>query len=269
MKPDYHPTPGQMLGDELVRRREAEDRYSLRAFADDLGLSPAFLSRVISEQRELSLGKATSLIKRINWSADKKHLFLLLVRRQECQDPQEWETIDREISIWVGRHPQFHPLRLDAMALTARWYHYAIFELVSLPHFNPDPKWLGKRLGILPLEASLALERLKRVGMLKSANNCWQQAAPNFDTGDVPSQMIREYHQQMLRLAAQAVMQQSPEERYLKTVTLAIDPSRLPEANRRIAAFQQELTAFLNCGDLQAVYQFSMQLFRLDRLEEV
>lgn len=64
---------------QLARRREVNPRYSLRAFAKKVGLSPSKLSEVLSKKRCLSLTRATDVAGRLGLSGKERQAFLLSV----------------------------------------------------------------------------------------------------------------------------------------------------------------------------------------------
>src|SRR5580704_5383113 len=79
------------LKEEKARRTERNPSYSLRAFARSIELSPGFLNLLLQKKRSLSFERAQEIAKKINWSIEKNHAFLELVKtqalRQEKLEP--------------------------------------------------------------------------------------------------------------------------------------------------------------------------------------
>jgi hypothetical protein len=66
-------------------------------------------------------------------------------------------------------------------------------------------------------------------------------------------------------MAEAAIEKQTTAERDFSGCTIAIDPAKLPQARELIRNFQKELMELVKDGEKTAVYQMSMQLFRLDQ----
>lgn len=53
---------------EYVRRRNGNSRYSERAFAQAIGLSPGFMNLLFKGKKQLSLARAADIAHRLNWT---------------------------------------------------------------------------------------------------------------------------------------------------------------------------------------------------------
>lgn len=69
----------QMLGSELERRQSRNPRYSLRAFARDIGLHASDLSKILRGKKPIPLSTAVSVVPRMNWTPDRQQDFLVAV----------------------------------------------------------------------------------------------------------------------------------------------------------------------------------------------
>jgi hypothetical protein len=75
MKHLMRPYYVQVLSRELAKRKNKNSRYSMRAFANALGLDPSALSRILSLKQELSLQCCIKICQRLHFSEDDKRLF--------------------------------------------------------------------------------------------------------------------------------------------------------------------------------------------------
>ena len=73
-----------ILKDELLRRIRQNPRYSLRAFARDLRLSPSRLSEVLSGKQGLSRQAAKAITERLGWRGSEAERFIDLVESQHA-----------------------------------------------------------------------------------------------------------------------------------------------------------------------------------------
>ena len=79
-EPRYHV---RTLNDVLERRKEKNNRYSLRAFAVHIGLHPSALSRILAGKQELSLLSAGDVINKLDLEREDKIRFALSVAAEK------------------------------------------------------------------------------------------------------------------------------------------------------------------------------------------
>lgn len=256
------PTCRDLLAEEWLRRQSSNPRYSLRAFARTLGLSPSFVSMVLSGKRRINASRVGPVATRLGWPKRQRRMFEL-TNAYELAPLAERPRILGEIDDLEGTS-DVSIVKADVFRAISIWYHAAICALVGVDDFDSDPVWIAKRLGILPLEADLAVSRLVRVGLLRWKDGKLEKASPLFSTGDVPSQAIRGFHSHILAKAAVALEQQPMADRDIAGITMAIDREKVAEAREKIIEFSRNLRQQLTRGSKNAVYQLSVAFFRLD-----
>lgn len=254
----------EFLRGELERRCAQNARYSLRAFARDLQLTPSRLSEVFNRRRGLTPSLAARVALRLALGDGDSRRFMLLVQKSDGRTEMLRAQARREISLDAESLPT--ALTLDAFRVIQDWYHYAILELTQVSGFRSDPAWIARRLRITPTEVRGALSRLSRLDLLESGRGgkLKRTNAVLTTPNEVVSDSIREFNRQVLSKALHALDSQPLEERDVSTYTMAVDPTRIPEAKKRIRAFRRELGRFLESGKSQRVYCLSVQLFGLD-----
>jgi uncharacterized protein (TIGR02147 family) len=241
---------GQILKIELEQRKKANAAYSLRAFARYLGVSPAALSQLISGKRGLSLKRLNSLLEKLGLTPEESSRALRKLKRRRAESSQV--TVLKE----------------DRFRLITDWYHYAILSLGDLPDCKADPRWIAQRLGIRASDANEALARLQRLGLIKIQNGRYKQLSGSIrTTTDVPSSSIRRYHKNILGLAQSRIDEVPVEKREFTSITMAISTKNLEKAKKLTREFKRELSDLLDEGELDEVYQLSIQLFPLSKEE--
>lgn len=255
-----------ILLDEYIYRCKKNQKYSRRAFARDLDLSPAFLSQVLNRKRELSENAAHVICDRLGWSTDRRKIFLLVVRQDKCENLREKMQIKSEIDKCQGHELNFEFVDLEYSRIISDWYHFAIIELTELDDFNSDHRWVAQKLGITPATAECAISRLLQFGFLEedSAGNI-KKTAEYFTTPNVKSKSIREGHKQSIQLALNSVDSQSSKEGDMSEILMATCPQKIEEAKTMIRNFRRELMTFLESGEKTQLYNANIQLFRLDK----
>lgn len=249
--------PGQaflsvdFLSNEFERRIKTNPRYSLRAFARDLKMSPGEVSELLNGKRQLTPKAITKISSSLGLSATETR-----------------ELVERATLVRAGLEdprPETRALELDLFNIVSDWYCFAILNLFDTSDFQCDPAWIGRRLGISSTEARLSLERLERVGLLKRGRGgkLCPDAGFVMSPSEVPSEAIRKYHRTMLAKATAALETQLIDERDITGMGMAIDPKNLPSLVRELRDFRDRLAAKYARGKRTEVYQLEMALFRI------
>lgn len=255
--------PVELLREELNARTLRNSSYSVRAFARDAGVSPAFCSQVLNRKRALSEDTAIQIASKLKWNTNKKKLFVLLARYESAKSAEARIELVSQINKLDHSYFKSRKIDLDVFKYLVDWHYFAILELSRTQGFRSDPSWIAQRLGVTSREVRGAIQLLVRLGFLRQENAQLIRVDENMNVGDIPSDWIRLHHSQAITRALAAVESQSFNERLLSTVTFAINPDRLPEANKLIQNFRREMMALLEQDPRQEVYQLSIQLFRL------
>ncbi len=252
-----------LLG-ELELRKRKNKSFSLRAFANHLQVSPAYLSQIFSHKRNLSEETGLQMAKKLRWPAQKRKLFCSLIKYQRAEGPDAKAEALSEVQDFSEL--DFIELQNDQFQLIAEWFHFAIVELTDTKGFQSDPRWIARRLGITPQQAEEAIDRLVRVGILDRKAEKLTKPKAHYRIGDVPSEAIRAFHNHNLKAAQTALARQNFQTRDFSGTTVAVDLERLPEIKELIRDFRKRLSNFCSQSPQpQAVYQLSVQFFRLDR----
>jgi uncharacterized protein (TIGR02147 family) len=264
LKDDRHDYRSQ-LQSELRRRQVVNPRFSMRAFARTLGLSPAFLSKLLRGQKGLSTRNALAIADRLGYSDDETARFCQLVQLSAIRDSRLRDRIEAGSEGGRDRH-DFVPLGLDEFHSIADWHHYAILELLETRDARSEAGWIAARLGIRRDEAESALERLTRLGLIVERRGRLVKAERYVATpSEIPSGALREFHTQQLELAKRALGERAIGERDITGVTIAIDPAKLEEAKAEVRRFRRRLARLLDGSGPTEVYHLAIQLYPLSR----
>ena len=255
----------EYLRDELRERTNANPQYSLRAFARDLSIAPQILSLVLNGKKNISTEVAVEIAMKLKLSANELNYFYDLVELSQARSEVLKDILKQRLMSYE-ENKTYRVLQEDIFKIIADWHHYAIMELTYTKGFKSDTLWIAKRLGIPPSEVKQAIERLLRLELIEEVEGTLIKSEVNLaSTQDVPSTAIRSLTKQLLEKAIDSLEVQSLDERDFGTITMAIDPKKLPEAKKMIRKFRRELCEFLESGYRAEVYTFSTQLFKLTK----
>jgi len=218
--------------------------YSLRSYARHLGISPTSLSLFLRGKRNLSRESSQIVHQRLG---------LMLPANPAAPRPSVCSV--------------FEEIDPATFRVIADWQYFAIVALAQIEDFSTQPEWIAKRLNISASTAQKAVEDLIALELLAlDANGKYRGTDKNLRTTDrVASLVVRRNHEQFLDLAQQSLQTDSLDERNFSGITMAIDPTRLPQAITKIRNFRRRLCAFLEGGNRQEVYRIAIQLFPLSR----
>lgn len=240
--------PHHWLEAEYLARRQRNPSYSLRSFARTLDLPSGRVSQLLSRKRNFtpSLGKKIAL--RLNYDPLKTHQLIA--------------SISQARTLPTASEDTYSTLDMDQFQSIADPIHFALLSLVETDDFQSTPKFIAARLGISAVEARAAIERLVRVGLLKNNEGKITLAnSPGLTTThDIQSSALQHAHAKTLEHAAASLEAVAVELRDITSITMAIDPDRLPEAKKKLRSLRRELCAHLEGGKKSEVYRLNIQL---------
>jgi uncharacterized protein (TIGR02147 family) len=256
---------------ELDRRLGGNPRYSMRAFARHLGMSPGELSEVLREKRPISARACQKVARALSLSpAEFKHL-LVLATTTGAAAARAGESVPLRTNLATA---QAHRLDEDRFRLVSDWWCFAILNLLDLEEVRWTPVELSERFGITILQAQSTMERLERLGLVKKTGLDRAVATNEFveHLTEVSSEAIRRYHRSLLEKAIEALDTHQKDERDVTGIGFAVDRRELKSIAREIAEFQDQLIAKYGRKrrgrKFDSVYQLETALFRLSPVEK-
>ena len=243
---------------KFEERKRRNPQYSLRSFARDLEISPGNLSDILKNKLNISYAKAEIIAEHLRLLEDERDLFLSLIENESSGKHYKFET-------------DYTLLSNDVYAVFSNWYYFAIVELVRVKDFVNDVDWIAHRLGITSDNVSIALESLKKVGLIQELDGKLLQTYDFFaPPNGTPSEAARSLNKQLLSKAALALDHQPIEEREISSGFLRVRTKDMSLVQKRIKDFKRDLMAELEMGeDHDSIYAFSIQFFRADDGREV
>lgn len=248
----------QILTTKFAEARLRNPSYSLRAYAQKLGVSSGALSEIMVGRRGLSRTKAEQIAENLALNPVEMESFLaeVITLRGKAKKSKE-----------AGKETSIIPI--DQFSLISDWIHYGILSLIRLKGCKSEPHWIGRRLGISESKAAEAIKRLERLGMIEiTSSGKLKRRFASLDTGDhVSSIAIRLAHEQNLELAKRSLERQSTAVRDFTISTFTVDRRKLPRLKKLIRDFQDLIEEEGGGAEATDVYRLSIQLFPLTEIE--
>jgi len=248
--------PRLWLSSEFTKRRNKNQNYSLRAFSALIKLDPSTVSQILSGKRHISSKIVVHLTEILGVDPKTKNALIKYTNKKVKTNQVEVDNSNDD----------FRQLTLDACSLISDWYHYAILELTFVKDFKNDFRWIAKTIGITTAEAHIAIDRLKRLGLLKEEANRLvktENFITNFKDG-ITSQALKNLQRSILTMALDAIDNTPQEEKDITSMTFAIDEKKIPEAREIIKKFRREMSQFLESGKQTRVYHLGVQLYPIN-----
>jgi hypothetical protein len=139
---------------EFAARREANARYSLRAFAALLGTDHASLSQIMRGKRAAPPEHIGAWGRRLKLSPEESAVYAALARIAD----ERARAADEALRHWA----------VEMLALLSEPVHREILRLTRTTGFKNDSRWLAAKTGATVDAVNIALSRLLRLRLLAS-----------------------------------------------------------------------------------------------------
>lgn len=256
----------------LEDRKKSNASYSLRALARDLEISPSRLSQVLQGKQGLSDNTARAMAENLRLPESVREYFVNLVLSVDARSKTEREQAQEKLNTFLADE-DYTPLAEETFHFIREWYHLAILELLSNSVSQSNAAWIAERLGVDEERIEEAVERLFSMGLLRSERDRWIPTNKQLTTtADVPSQAIRYFNSQILRLAEKALEGQEPKDRDISTLIVGVSEEQLPELKRTLVKFRRAFDAQarkerVNFSDeSRKTYALNLSFFSLEKL---
>ncbi len=249
-------SPRQLLFEELRHRQLANPRYSLRAFAGFLQISPGRLSQYIAGKRDITPRSTKKICERLALSPTEE------ARIIGCASKRKGRPV-------LSRPDEdFYLLPEDNFRILADWEHFAILSVIRLKGIRHQPSDLAQRLGISETQAGQALERLIKAGLLKKHKGRYVRTQERLRTSDgIFNRALRISHRQGLTQAMESLENVPLALRDITSITMPISTRRIRQAKERIKSFRREMSEFLEGEDADQIYNLNVQLVPVTKVE--
>jgi uncharacterized protein (TIGR02147 family) len=260
--------------DHAFRAMKVRDKkFSLRFFARVAGFKAhSFLRLVIQGKSNLSPDSIDKMAKAFKFNAEQTRFFRNLVHLNQATTTEEKHHFAKAI-LKSQTYRKIHPLRESQYQYFACWYYSVVRELVGLPGFREDARWIAAHTipHIQPQEAEEALTHLLKLGLLqRDENGKLIQAEKVVSTpAEVSSAFIANWHREYLKKAAESIDTVPRERRDISAVSLSFSKENIEVIKQMIAEFRKEIVQVaLQESNRDALYQLNIQFFPISDVTE-
>ena len=238
------------LKDELSRRCQENENYSLRAFARSLNCDPSYLSKVLNGKKNISKNFIQRISLTLNLPPEETNLFI---------NNQDAQIEDDEC-------PEYNFIAHEKFKLLSEWYYDAILEMAKLPDNKASSSWISQQLGIKEELVNEALERLIQFELIEIKSgrlvDLTQGHTTNIKDFAYSTLANRSYQRQILNKSITSLETIPIDKRDHSSIMMATNTEKLIQAKKMIKNFRRKLCQFMeDVDDYDCVYQLSLSIF--------
>lgn len=150
----------EVLLSDLKARQSRNQRFSQRAYAQTLGVSPALLSQVLTGKAALGVAAAAQVAAALGLVGDQRERFV-----PEHEPRKHWQP---------ARRPKFLRLTDEQFHLMSSWKARAVYSAVGLRRLRGDPQTIAKALGLRIPQTQSILRTLVRIGLIEASGDAFE-----------------------------------------------------------------------------------------------
>jgi uncharacterized protein (TIGR02147 family) len=252
------------LADKLAKNPQ----FSMRSFAQLLGVSHTALNAVFKGEKNFSSDRAMDIGTKLNLTEKEKEYFCLLVQYESSKKPEVKMELKEKLNR-IRPKGQAQDLSLDAFKVISDWYHFAILALIRLDIQLP-PEVIADKVGISAIEAEAALERLDRLALIERIGKHLYVRTKNrlMVQSETTSLALNRFNKQMMAKSIDAIDEQDLNERVTGSETFVLSPDKFQEAKSITYEYLdkiKELSADARKGEQGEIYHVHVNCFRLNK----
>lgn len=257
------------LQDYYQFQKRVNPSFSLRFFAKKAKFpSHGLLNYLMEGKRNLSKKTLDKLTVALGLNREQAVFFENLVFFNQARSIDE-KTFYYEKLLRAPAKSSFRKLETTQLQIFRRWYNIAIREMLNLKDFRNNPAWISERLlpRVEQYETQESLDMLLKQGLIKKTANGYKTVDPDITTDDeVKSFLVKNYHLQMIKMAAWAQEEVPARERDISSICMSIKESELPNIKKHLQLMRKELRNFrADDGAGERIIQVNIQLFPLSK----
>ncbi|MEN9306256.1 MAG: hypothetical protein RL173_188 [Fibrobacterota bacterium] len=252
------------LQDEQAARKEAEPGFTSRKFASQLEIDPGQLTRVLGGKSPLPFRFVPIVSELFGMDRRAAAYFEELLRLERARSQDEKNRCQERLAALRG--VAVSPVDGAKSEYYAHWYHSVVRALLGLGPFRDDFAALG-RMCIPPItseQARKAVEILEELGFVRrDPDQVLRPAEPHLTSGEgVSPVVLRQFHDQAILLAREALERIPASEREISAVTASVDAKGLALLREMAKELRQRIQTLAHgTREPDRVFQLNIQMF--------
>lgn len=238
--------------------RSRNGSYSIRAFAQQLGIQPSAANEIMKGQRRISKKLAEKITDKLKLDPQERTVIL-----------SDFDTTETKKSPVNEANKKALKLNQDQFELISNWIHFAILSVVKLSDFKSDVDWIAQRLGVESVDVRKALLKLQHLNLIHISDKGVMTRTPEpvRTSDDIRSLALQEMHLNDMQMAARKIKDVPVHLRDFTNFTFPANPETLPRAKEILRKTQDDLEELMQ-GEATEVYRLCQYLFPLSNKQD-
>lgn len=254
------------LSEGYAKRQSGELKFTLKAYADELGLTAQTLDKVLKGRVGLSKSKAEMIARRLDLKGRVKELFVASVEAKHSRSltaralaKKKVEQLESELA--------FQTLDEKSFAKISNWVDMVCCMILDLDDFDFDEQKIAKALQVSEHRVRESYRKLADLGLIaKNQNGRWKRTNSLFSfDAEGESKALRNYYRDLWSRAEPSLDDEALARRNFSATILSLGDDDLDFVRDEISAFHKSLIKKISLrpGKAERIYSLAVQFFPL------
>lgn len=258
---------GEILQRAFLLKKRKNKAYSQRALARDLGVSPVFVTKILTGKKTLPQPRVKRIFQILDMDISQQSSFLKALALDTISEEQ-LKRVSAPRVMETDKMKNYQVESTEKFELLRDWFNMPILTYLTCHKLKSSAEEIAKYFDISVRQVQNSLLNLEKFGLItKNADNTWKKidAHSYFPTTTSKSE-VRDFHRQMIQKSYQELNKTAAEDFQKRLITgfsVAVNPENLETAKQMIADFMAQLSHTLSDGTCSEVYQCNMQMIPL------
>jgi uncharacterized protein (TIGR02147 family) len=258
------------LRDYYAAHKNSSNTFTYRSFAQEAGVSPSLLKDILNGRQNLSVKVMRKYAQAMHLTEKETAYFEALVCFNNGKTNSEKNAYFCEMVRLRGRSSiQF----LDGKQYDffTKWYHPVVREMMTQRGFGNDPDAIARAIVpcVTPAKVRKSMSLLGELGLVyRNSEGKWMASDKVISSEyEIQSVALKNYHNEMLDRARNALEVFQSDEREFQGLTLSASRETYRRMRERIRLFTDELlnAAAGDKNNAETVFQINIQMFPFER----
>lgn len=257
------------LKDWVGERKKEGLPGSNRWFAIKMGInSTSWLTLVLQGKRNLNNSNTDKLIELLQFETFESRYFHTLVKLNQAKERVEQDKFLNRLN-QLKKQKNVKIITRDFYEYYSKWYYAVVRAVIGFGDFTGNYEALAERIlpPITSAQARTSVGFLEKIGFIKNKDGKYLITEPSLTTGEYGrSNAIKNYQQDTMLLAQQALTKIDKKYRDISTLTIGVSAKNIEKIRDIIAEAQKQISIVADTDeDADLVYQLNVQLFPMTK----
>lgn len=264
---DYH----KYLMDYYKEKKAQQSFFSYRYMSQRLGIDPGYLVKVFQGKKNITLESVQKFVDLLKLSKKEARYFELLTLFCKAKTHEEMTGYFEKLLPFTNKSPV--KIEEKNYEFYKKWYYSVIREILAFHKFKDNYEELAATVQpqIKASEAKKAIDLLGKLQLIRKNEDGFYEVTSRFmTTGESwHSIAIRQYQEEMLVLAKDALEKIPRDERDFSTMTISLSQDGFNKIREGLKQFRHQIFEIVEKENhVDCAYQLNFQVFPVSKKRE-